>query len=413
MANALLTPSIIAQETLMQLENDDGNLTQKVFRGYEKEWTQKSNGWKVGDTVTAKAPIQFRVQDGETINIVDLREEDVSMTVNYRKHIAWKFTGTEMTLKVEEFSDRFIKPAMTAFKDYIASTILGLYKYVPNQVGVPGSLPSSLYTIGEASAVLTDHSVPKDGNRHLYLDPWASIKIADQMKGLINNRAETAIAKGAFNNVLGFNVYESQNVATHICGTGAGLTTNLVDGASSEGDATITIDQNGSWSNTLTAGDIFKIASVYGVNPINGNSTGRLRQFCVNTAVPATGTEQAIDCTPGAAPWNIYSASAAKTYLPYQTVDALPANNAAITVDGSASLSHKVNMAFHKNAIALFMVPVQPPEGLRSETKSANGFTITVCYGGDIWNYTSIIRLDILFGVKLTNPFMACRIAGQ
>ena len=412
MANTILNPSVIAAETLMQLENDDGNITQNVFRGYDREWMERSNGWKKGSTITAKAPLQFRVQDGEAINVVDIREEDVSMIVNQRKHIAYHFTGTEMTLSLDEFSDRFISPVVTAFRDHMASTLLSMYKYIPNQVGVPGTTPSTLYTLGEASAVLTDHSVPKDGNRSCYLDPWATIKIADQMKGLLNNRSEQAIAKGSFNNVLGFNMYESQNVNTHTCGTAAGLTTNLVDGANAEGDVAVTIDQNGSWSNTMTVGDIFTVAGVNGVNPISGDSTGRLRQFSVNTAVAASGTEQAIDCTPGAAPWNLYSSAADKKYLPYQTVDALPANNAAINIAGSASLAHKVNLAFHKNCIALFMVPVEAPSQLKSYRKSANGFTITVAIGGDIINYVDYIRFDILYGVKVINPLMGCRIAG-
>lgn len=415
MTQTLLTPDMIAKEALLQLENDDGNITQKVFRGYEREWMQRPNGWKVGATITMKAPIQFRVKSGETIDTVDIREEDVSMVCDNRYHIAYKFTGTEMTLHIDEFSDRFIKPAMTAFKDHMATDILSQYKYIPNQVGTPGTTPSTLFVIGEASAVMTDHSVPKeDGNRHCYLDPWATINIADQMKGLLNPMAAKAVSKGAFNNIMGFNMYESQNVNTHTCGTAAGATATAVDAAGSEGDTTITVD-NGSGANpgTFTLGDIFTVATVYGVNTINGNSTGRLRQFVVDVAsTNTTATEVALNTTPGTAPWNIYSASATETVLPYQTVDALPANNDAVTTAGSSGLQHKVNLAFHKNAIGLAMVPVQPPSELKSYRKSANGFTVTVTIGGDIINYVSYIRFDILYAIKTLNPFMACRIAG-
>lgn len=411
MANTILNPSIIAQETLLQLENRKG-IIQNVFRGYEKEWMTKSNGWKKGQTITAKAPLYFRVKDGETIDIVDIREEDVSMTVEHRKHIGYKFTGTEMTLNIEEFSDRFIKPVVDAFEDHMATTLLGAYKYVPNQVGTPGTTPSTLYTIGEASAVLTDQSTPKQ-DRYCYLDPWATIKIADQMKGLLNSSmVSKAVEKGGFGELAGFIMNETQNVNTHTCGTAAGATTVLVDGAASEGDTTITVDENGSWSKTFTQGDIFTVGSVNSVNTINGQSTGRARQFVVEAAAGTTGTETAVSCTPGVAPYQIYSASATEKTLPYQTVDALPADNAAVTVAGSSGLAHKVNLAFHKNAIALFMVPVHAPSELKSYNKNANGFTITVCIGGDIVNYVSYIRFDILYGYKVINPFMACRIAG-
>ena len=413
MANTLLTPSIIAKEVLRQLKNNCvmGRL---VYRGYEDEFMTKSNGWRKGNSVTIKAPLQARVKDGETIDVVDYREEDITFTVDQRKHIARKLTGTEMTLSIDAFSDRFIKPDIQALGNHIDHTLMGLYKYIPNQVGVPGVTPSQWLTIAEASAVMDDHSVP-DNDRHCVLDPWAQIKLCDQLKGLLQPKTVgNALQKASFGNLAGFDMYKSQNVNSHTCGTAAGLTTNLVDGAVSEGDTTITIDQNGAWSNTLKQGDIFTVASVNGVNVISGDSTGRLRQFVVESDVPATGTEQAISCTPGVAPWNIYSKNADETNLPYQTVEDLPADNDAINVAGSASLNHKINMSFHKNCLGLVMVPVEPLQGLKSyrETDPETNFTVTVTMGGDIINYVNYFRADILYGVKALNPFMGVRIAG-
>lgn len=412
MSNTLLTPSVIAKESLMQLENNCvmGNL---VYRGYEDEWMQKVNGWKKGSSITAKAPLQARVQDGETAVVVDYREEDITLTVNLRKHVARKLTGTEMTLSIDAFSERFLKPDMQALGNYIDNALLGLYSGICNQVGVPGTTPSQWKTIAEASAVMDDHSVPQD-NRWCVLDPWAQVNLCDQLKGLLNpSMVGNAVQKAAFGNLAGFDMYKSQNVNSHTCGTAAGLSTNLVDGTASEGDTTVTIDQNGSWSNTVTAGDIFTVAGTNGVNVLSGDSTGRLRQFVINTAADATGNESDLDTTPGAAPWNIYSsANTDPKTLPYQTVDTLPTDNAAINIDGSASLVHKVNLAGHKNTLALFMVPVEPLQGMKSYRDSYNGFTLTVTMGGDIINYVNYMRIDVLFGIKVINPFTGCRIAG-
>ncbi len=413
MANTFLNPSVIAKEVLAQLANNTvmGRL---VFRGYEEEFKTRVNGWKKGSSVTIKAPIQSRVKDGQTIDVVDIREEDVTFTVDTWKHIAHKFTGTEMSLNIDAFSERFIKPDIQALGNYIDSDILSLYKGIPNQVGTPGSTPSSWYTIAEASAVMADHAVPQN-DRYLVIDQWAQAKLCDQMKGVfINSMAQNAIEKAKLPPMAGFEMFMSQNINTHTCGTAAGLTTNLVDDTVAEGDVAITIDQNGSWSNTLTQGDIFTVASVNGVNPISGTSTGRLRQFVVEAAAGTTGNETEVSCTPGVAPWNIYSASATEKTLPYQTVDALPANNAAVTVAGTASLVHKVNLAFHKNCLGLVMVPIEPLMGLKSytETDPDTGFTVTITLGGDIINYVNYFRADILYGKKILNPFMGCRVAG-
>jgi hypothetical protein len=411
MGNTILNPSVIAKELVMRMKNRKAAVYNKVFRGYEKEWMEKVNGFKKGASITAKAPIYARVKDGETIDVTDIREEDVTLSVDQRKHVAYNFTGTEMTLNINEFGDVYLNPVVDAFEDYIATDVLGLYKYFPNQVGVPGSTPSDTYTIGEASAVLNDHGVPQAG-RHCFMDSWASVKIADQLKGLSNSEmVRKAIEEGAFSRIHGFNLYPTECINSHTCGTAAGATTLLVDDTVAEGAVAITIDENGSWSKTFKQGDIFSVASVNGVH-LNGQSMGRLRQFCVEADVAASGTEQAVSCTPGVAPFNIYSAAADEKYLPYQTVDALPANNAAVTCMGSSGLVHKVNMAFQENAIALFMVPVVPPQGLEAHKENADGFTITVCWGGDIKNYVSYIRFDILYGRKVINPFAGCRIAG-
>lgn len=411
MGNTLLNPQVIAKETVMRLKNRKG-AQNKVFRGFEKEWMKKVNGWKKGASITSKVPIYVRVKDGETINVVDVREEDVTLTVDQRKHVAYEFSGTEMTLNIDEFADRFIEPVIDAFEDHISTAVLSMYKGLPNQVGVPGTTPDRIFTVGEASAVLTDHGTPKS-DRHCFLDPWATLNIADQLKGVLNTEmSKKAIEMGGFGNIHSFNMYESQNVNTHTCGTAAGATNILVDGAASEGDTTITLDQNGSWTKTVTQGDILTVANVNGVNPISGQSTGRLRQFVAEAAAGTTGDETALSVTPGVAPYNIYSASATEKVLPYQTVDALPANNAAVSVAGSSGLVHKVNMAFHRNALALFMVPVQAPSELKTYREDADGFVITVAVGGDIINYVSYIRFDILYGKKVINPFMGCRIAG-
>ena len=413
MGNTLLNPSIIAKEYLKQLPNQTVMGT-KVYRGFEQEFMSRSNGWKKGSSVTIKAPLMSRVEDGQTMKVADYREEDVSFTVDSWKHVAHKLTGTEMTLNIDQFSERFIKPDVQALGSYIDQDLLGLYVDIPNQVGTPGTTPSDFYTFASAQAVLADHAVT--GDISCVVDPWCQAKMADSFKGLFAmDKVKEAINKGAMGGMIaGMDMFMSQSVNSHTCGTAAGLATMLVDGAASEGDTTITWDQNESLAVVGKQGDIFTVATVNGVNPITGNSTGRLRQFVINDDTISSGNDDAVECTPGTAPWNIYSASATRTYLPYQTVDALPADNDAITVAGSAGLVHKVNLAFHKNTFGLVMVPVEPLQGMKSyrESDPETGFTVTVTMGGDIINYVNYMRVDVLYGKKTLNPFTGCRIAG-
>jgi hypothetical protein len=94
-------------------------------------------------------------------------------------------------------------------------------------------------------------------------------------------------------------------------------------------------------------------------------------------------------------------------------MDALPADNAAVTIAGTASLAHKVNLAFHRDALALVMVPFEIGESCPwKATMSKNGYSVTVTKAWDPVNFKEYLRFDCLFGLKVLNPFMACRIAG-
>jgi hypothetical protein len=384
-----------------------------VYRGHEKEFQQNVNGYKQGASVTVPAPIYYRVKDGATMDTVAPYERDLTFTVNVRKHVAWPITAQEMTLNIDKFSERHIKPAMQALSNYIDQDLLSMYKQIPNQVGTPGTTPSQFYTIAEAAAVLADHAAPQD-NRACILDPWAQVKLADQLKGLLlPTMVNKAITKASFGHLATFDMYMSQNVNSHTVGTGGGTTTSLMDGATAEGATGLVVDENGSVSLIFNEGDILTVANVNGVNPISGLSTSRLRQFVVRTTTTASGTEDTISTTPGVSPNQIYSSAAGEDYLPYQTIDTLPADDAAVSCAGTSGLVHKVNLAFHRDCIGLVMVPLTIPASVGWSAQESNeGYSIRVIRDYDVINDQEYIRFDVLYGRMVINPFLGCRIAG-
>ncbi|MGQ0835731.1 MAG: P22 phage major capsid protein family protein, partial [Gammaproteobacteria bacterium] len=80
MPNSLLTPSVIAAQSLRILRNKMvvGGL---VHRSFKKEFV------KVGDTVTIRKPVKFSVSDGATRVNQDVTETSTSIVINKRKHI--------------------------------------------------------------------------------------------------------------------------------------------------------------------------------------------------------------------------------------------------------------------------------------------------------------------------------------
>lgn len=412
MADSLLTPTIIAKEALMQLENNlvFGNT---VHREYKKEFV------KIGDTVSIRRPVKFTTTDGVTISKQDVEEGKTSIVINQRKHVAWDFLTADLTLTIEKYSERYIKPAMITLAQTVDASLAGLYTSVWNQVGTPGTTPANFAAVSPVAQRMDEMAVPRDGQRRLVLDPAAGYSVASAATALFMNKvAEEAYRNGSIGSLAGLETYSSQNVKTHTIGVATG--TPLVNGASQNVTYATAKDTNtqslitDGWTNSTTgilkAGDIFTIANVYAVNPVPGEgSTGKsvmpyLQQFTVTADADSGATT---------GPATLTIAPAIITSGPYQTVSAAPADNAAITVAGTTITGYPINMGFHKNAFALVTVPLEMPDGAAWKAREThNGLSVRAVKDYDITNDQDIIRLDIQYGVKAIYPDLACRLIG-
>lgn len=412
MANAFSNPAMVAREVAIHLENELV-MGRKVHRGYEDEWKQRPNGWNVDNTVSVKMPVYFRVQDGASVVRVDLFERTQDIVVNNRKHVAWRLTAEEMTLNLDKYSEFYLKPAAQALANHIDTALLGLYKDVPAQVGTPGVQLDDFLTFALAKAKLSEEAAPAD-NRCCVIDPTTTAYMTDNLKALFHqSMVEKYVEKGQMNrNFNGFKLYESQNVQSHTHGTQAGVAGAELNGAAAQGANTLALDGLGA-ANTMLDGDIFTVAGTNQVNPVHGGNTGQLRQFVVNAnATASAGAIASLPCTPGTSPWAIYSEAAASKYLPYQNVNTIPANDADIVVAGTAGISARMNLAFHKDAFALVMVPLETPASYTwKATVNYKGFSIRVVRYVDGDEDRETIRFDILYAIKTINPTLACRIA--
>lgn len=392
---------VIAKEALMQLENALG-MANNVHREYKKEFA------KIGDTITIRKPVKFRSKSGAIADPVDIYERSATLRVNGREHVAWQFSSQELTLTVEEYSKLYIQPACTALANKIDLDGLALYKKVYNCVGTPGTTPNSFANVALASRRLDDEAVPADQNRHLVLNPAAAWSIAGGQIVLYNpGMVQDTYQKGKIGMIAGFNSMMDQNVNVHMVGAHGG--TPLMAGATAEGATSLVTDGWTVSTMVLKAGDVFTVAGVYAVNPVSGMSTGVLRQFVATADVTSNGSGVAtIPISPV-----IYSAAANETYLPYQTVTALPADNAAITVMGTASTPYPMNMAFHRNAFALVTLPLELPDSATFKAReSYNGLSIRVIKYFDGDNDQEKIRLDVLYAWDSLYPDLACRLIG-
>lgn len=409
--NSVLTPSVIAKEALMLLDNNLvlGGL---VHRGYEEEVTRQVNGYKKGGQVTIRRPAKYTWRAGATAAPQDSTEKSFTVAVNTQGGVDLQFSSADMTLKISDFSERFLKSAMITVANQIDSDIARLYKSVWNWVGTPGQTVANFAAFGKAPQRLTEMAVPA-GERIGVLSPADKWGLLGNFTGLfVSDVAKPAIERAKLPPVGDVDIYETQAVKTHVVGTKAGSPTigaaaqNTTYAASGGTNSQSLVTKGWTASSAvLKQGDVFTVAGVFAVNPVSKDVMPYLQQFVVNADVVADGT--------GNATLNI--SPAIITSGAYQTVSDAPAANAVITVLGSASTGYPQNLVFHKNAFALVMVPMEVPAGVPSglvgrETYKGISVRLIPYYDGtnDIDNW----RLDVLYTVAAVYPDLACRLSG-
>lgn len=411
MSNTTLTADIIAAEAIRVLDNNCvmGNL---VYRGYEEEFSKKINGYTVGETISVRRPTNFTVRDGATASIQDVVEGKFSIAVDKQKGVDFKFTSSDLTLQIGQLSERVIKPAMVQLANQIDRDVAALYKDVWNWVGTAGQTINSFTDFAKAPERLDLGAVPQD-DRSAVLSPtdqWGML--GSQTSLYMQDVAKDAYRRGKLGMIGNIDTYSSQNVQTHTGGT-RDNTTPLVKGASQTTDwatskdtGTMTLNTDG-WdaSVTIKQGDVFTIDGVYAVNPVTKVTLPHLQQFVVKADATANATTTSTTTLTISPP--IITSGA------FQTVSAAPADDATVTVVGSASTGYAQNMVFHKNAFSLVMVPmVAPPGAVDVARKSYNGYSVRVIPYYDGTNDASNWRLDVLYGVKTVDARLATRLSG-
>jgi len=413
--NSLLTPSIIAKEALMLLKNQlvFGG---KVHRKYKEEFV------KVGGSITIRKPVKFKVTKGRTRVTSRVTEKSIPLTVATQAHVSWDFTTVDLTLTIENYNERYLNNAVAAIANTIDADLAALYKDVYNTVWESTGYvdPHSFIVLGKAAQKLDEESVPAD-NRCLVLNPSAHWSMANALRTVyVQDIAKPALRKGYLATIAGMEIFMDQNVQSHTAGnwgTGSGTDGTGVEvatGVASAGETGTTAialcDFDITTTNVLNVGDVFTVAGVYAVNNMSGNSTGQLRQFVVTTAASAgsTGTTTESAITVHIDPPMIDTG-------PYKTIDTMPVGGAAVDIVGQIIKQTPENLAFHKNAFALVVIPLEIPDGASFAARATDkdtGLSIRILkwYDGD--NDVESIRLDVLYGVKTLYPELACRLLG-
>ena len=401
MANSLLTIDMITRKALEILENNLV-LTRNVNRQYDDSFAVE--GAKIGSTLRIRLPDRALVTDGAALQVQDDNEQFTTLTVSSQKHIGVNFTSAELTMQLDDFAERVLKPRISQLASSIDADVANAYKSIFQSVGTPGTVPGTSQVLLQGQQKLNE-SAAVMSPRYATVNPAANAGLVEGMKGLFN--PTDTISRQFKNGMMGMGVlgYDeinmSQSIKQHTTGsrTGAHTVTTTV---TTQGQSTLNI--TGTGSQTLAAGDVFTVAGVFAVNPQTRESTGSLQQFVVTEAIAASGgAYTAVKIAPA-----LFTASNALA-----TVDTFPQAGAVITFLGAASTQYPQNLIYHKDAISFATADLLLPQGVDMASRQVhNGISLRVVRQYDINNDRLPCRIDVLYGFNTIRPPMAVRLWG-
>jgi len=399
-SNSILTIDMITRKALEILENNLV-LTRNVNRQYDDSFAVE--GAKIGSTLRIRLPDRALVTDGAALQVQDDNEQYTTLTVSTQKHIGVNFTSAELTMQLDDFAERVLKPRISQLASSIDADVANAYKNIYASVGTPGTTPASSLVLLQAQQKLNENAAVMNP-RYATVNPAANAGLVEGMKGLFN---PTDTISKQFKNgmmgtgVLGFDeINMSQSIKQHTTGSW-GTSITVTSTVTTQGQSTLGISFTGS-SKTWNVGDIFTIAGVYAVNPQTRESTGSLQQFVVTQAVTGSSTAT-LNISPA-----LYTADNALA-----TVDTFPQASAVVTMFGSSATQYPQNLVYHKDAITFATADLLLPQGVDMASRAVhNGISLRVVRQYDINNDRLPCRIDVLYGFSTIRPQMACRLWG-
>ena len=400
MSNSILTIDMITRKALEILENNLV-ITRNVNRQYDDSFAVE--GAKIGSTLRIRLPDRALVTDGAALQVQDDNEQFTTLTVASQKHIGVNFTSAELTMQLDDFAERVLKPRISQLASSIDADVANAYKSIGNTVGTPGTTPSTSLVLLQAQQKLNENAAVMSP-RYATVNPAANAGLVEGMKGLFN---PTDTISKQFKNgmmgtgVLGFDeINMSQSIKQHTTGSRVATGNTVTTTVSSEGAASIALTIGSGL--TVKQGDVFTVADCFAVNPQTRESTGSLFQFVALADATASGTAITVTVAP------IYTAANALA-----TVDSFPVAGKAVVFVGAASSQYAQNLVYHKDAITFATADLLLPQGVDMAARAVyNGISLRVVRQYDINNDRMPCRIDVLYGYNTIRPQMGVRMWG-
>lgn len=406
---------MITRESLRILENNL-TFTKFVRRDYDDQFAVA--GAKIGNVINIRKPPRFVVTSGQGLQLQDVVETSVPLVLTTQGQRSFGFTSADLALSIDDFSKRFVRPAVASMANQIDNDGLALYKSVFNFVGTPGVTPNALLTYGLAGQQLDDAAAPRDNLRSSVITPKMNAVLVDALKGLFQSasKIEEQYDKGTMGETIGFKFSMDQNCNSQTIGGASNILAGTVNATAGQTGSSIVTTGWTHSVNILNQGDIIQFAGVYKVNPQSYAQLTDLANWVVTAAVSSDGAGNATIPIAGPDGSGIIIAGA------FQNASAAPGASAIIYIYGSDTATAQYGgvvspqaVAFHEDAFAIGCADLPLPNGVDMAARMSDkelGLSMRLIRAYDINTDRWPLRMDLLYGWTVLYPQLAARIVG-
>lgn len=398
--NSILTLTQVTRAALVVL-HQKLNFIGSINRQYDDQYAQK--GAKIGSTLKVRLPNEYTVRTGANFSANNTSETSVDVVMATQKGVDTEFSSVDMTLSIQDFSDRILEPAMSVLAANIEADALSMINDVYQSVDNTTNGSMSMATVLAARQKLVDALAPNDGRRTALLTTQDNADLVNVLKGLFQD--STAIKEqyrdGMMGRTGGFDFYENTLLSNLTSGTlsatsTANVTSTIVPATST---SSITVNSTGVNLGTLVVGDVFTIATLNRVHPESKNDTGVLQQFVVTAAMAGGVSTNSISFSPA-----IVMSGARKNVI------STAISTQLLVKIGNTSRSLRQSLFYHKDAFAFVSADLVMPKGVHEAAREVfDGISMRMVtfYTGSTDQFGT--RLDVLYGYKTIRPQLAVK----
>jgi hypothetical protein len=397
-SNTLLTINMITAKALAIL-HQKCNIIGAVNRQYDDSFA--NSGAKIGSTLRIRVPVQYTVSKTPALSLQNTVETFVSLPISNQYHTDFSFSSNELTLSIDDFSTRYIEPAIAVLAAQIeADFVLQMWPTVYNLVGTAGS-PQVFKTVLQSRKLLLDNLTPQSKQWLLRINTQDNVDLVDALKGLFQQSTQIArqYTDGVMGLAGGFEWAENTHLTTTTRGAGNAAYTTAIVANQNTGTSLVVAAGAGA----ANAGDVFTIGGVFRCHPETKVSSGVLQQFVVAGAY--AGGAGTMTISPGI---NGLAGS------PQQNVVTVANGSAPITWSGTVSTASGLSLAFHPDAFTFATADLVMPGGVDMASRVVkDGISMRAVRQYSISDDTFPIRIDVLWGAAALRPQLACRLVAN